>query len=203
MRKDVLIARITFAILCLAIIGIIVSAATRISASRKEKKSAENTVEETTQSTEISSEIETETIEPIEPVVVYVKTTKSVNLRSAASTDSTIIRTLEAEEMLELISESDGWAEVIAGDDTGFVSMDYVEYVSDETTTVDNATGTESKVYKTTTDSVRMRSGAGTDSSIITTIPSGVTLEIISEENGWAEITYQGQTGYVSADYIQ
>ena len=209
MRKDVLIARITFIILCLAIVGIIVSVASRISGSRKEKnpdagkdkQQEENLDTEYMDPSTETSEI-VEPVEPAEPVVVYVKTTKSVNLRSAADTESDVLKVLEADEKLELISEADGWAEVVAGEQTGFVNMDFLEYVQEEETGADPITGS-STVLKVTTSAVRMRKGPGTDQDILMTIDSGITLEILEEADGWAKVTYQGQTGYVSGDYLQ
>lgn len=46
---------------------------------------------------------------------------------------------------------------------------------------------------------INMRTGAGTDNSIITSIPKGVTLkreELLN--NGWVKITYNGKTGYIN-----
>ena len=54
-----------------------------------------------------------------------------------------------------------------------------------------------------TTTAVNLRSGAGTGSSIITTLAEGTA--VIVEENdgsGWYKVNYEGQTGYMSADYM-
>lgn len=55
-----------------------------------------------------------------------------------------------------------------------------------------------------TTANVRLRSSRSTTSSsnIILVIPSGRTVTILGESGGWYKVRYNGQTGYVSSDYI-
>ncbi len=53
-----------------------------------------------------------------------------------------------------------------------------------------------------TTAIVNFRTGPGTDSEIIEGIPEGTELLCLSEENGWANVQYNGKTGYVSSDYL-
>lgn len=53
----------------------------------------------------------------------------------------------------------------------------------------------------TADDSVNIRSEAGTGSDIIGALPGGATADVISYEDGWAHIVYNGVTGYVSRDY--
>lgn len=49
---------------------------------------------------------------------------------------------------------------------------------------------------------LNVRSGPSTSSSCVTTVKSGTTLEILSTENGWYKINLNGQTAYVSAQYV-
>ena len=55
-----------------------------------------------------------------------------------------------------------------------------------------------------TTANVRLRSSKSTSSSsnIILVIPSGRTVTILGVSGGWYKVIYNGQTGYVSSDYI-
>ena len=55
-----------------------------------------------------------------------------------------------------------------------------------------------------TTANVRLRSSRSTSSSsnIILVIPSGRTVTILGESGSWYKVRYNGQTGYVSSDYI-
>ena len=54
----------------------------------------------------------------------------------------------------------------------------------------------------TTTD-VNLRSGAGTDNAILCTAAGGSAVILASApEDGWARVYYNGQWGYMSADYL-
>lgn len=54
----------------------------------------------------------------------------------------------------------------------------------------------------TTTTEVNFRTGAGTDSSVISTLPNGAKVVVMGETNGWYKIVYNGTEGYVSGDYV-
>ena len=54
--------------------------------------------------------------------------------------------------------------------------------------------GTE-KTYVTTTSSVNMREKPDKNANIITVIGQDVKLEFVSEDNGWTQVIFQGQTG--------
>ncbi|WP_298034783.1 SH3 domain-containing C40 family peptidase [uncultured Dysosmobacter sp.] len=55
----------------------------------------------------------------------------------------------------------------------------------------------------TTGSSLRLRSEASTSASIITTLDKDVALAVLDDSiDGWYEISYNGSTGFVSADYI-
>lgn len=62
--------------------------------------------------------------------------------------------------------------------------------------------GTE-KTYVTTISSVNMREKPDKNANIVTVIAQDVKLEFVSEDNGWTQVIFQGQTGYVSSDYVK
>ncbi|NCB64287.1 MAG: peptidoglycan endopeptidase, partial [Clostridia bacterium] len=49
---------------------------------------------------------------------------------------------------------------------------------------------------------LNLRSSAGTDGNILATIPNGTGLTLEGISSGWYRVTYNGQTGYVSGDYV-
>ncbi|MEE1216781.1 MAG: SH3 domain-containing protein [Agathobacter sp.] len=59
------------------------------------------------------------------------------------------------------------------------------------------------KNYVTTTSSINMREQADKNAKIITVIGPDVKLEFVSEDNGWTQVVFQGQTGYVCSDYVK
>ena len=58
-------------------------------------------------------------------------------------------------------------------------------------------------VGATTGSSLRLRAEASTSSSIITLLNEGVAVSVLDNTlDGWYKIAYNGNTGYVSADYM-
>ena len=57
----------------------------------------------------------------------------------------------------------------------------------------------------TTTENLNLRSKASTSGTILTTIPKGKTVTLLSEKNanGYYKVEYSGKTGYVSGSYLK
>ena len=45
-------------------------------------------------------------------------------------------------------------------------------------------------------------SGAGTGHNVISKVKSGQVLQVVGQENGWFKVNVNGQTGYVSGDFV-
>ena len=58
-------------------------------------------------------------------------------------------------------------------------------------------------VGATTGSSLRLRAEASTSSSIITTLDKGVAVAILDDSiDGWYQVSFNGNNGYISADYM-
>ena len=64
-------------------------------------------------------------------------------------------------------------------------------------------TSKTSKTFKTTTDNLNLRKGAGADYKIILTIPKGKKVTVISTGSTWYKVKYNGKTGYVNKKYLK
>ncbi|MCD7764420.1 MAG: DUF4366 domain-containing protein [Lachnospiraceae bacterium] len=53
------------------------------------------------------------------------------------------------------------------------------------------------------TSYLNLRSGAGMDYSVIGKLTNGTEVEVMGEENGWYQVTVDGQTGYVYSEYLE
>ncbi len=53
-----------------------------------------------------------------------------------------------------------------------------------------------------TASALNMRSEPSTASSVVTCVPRGTVVIVLGSSDGWYKVQYQGQTGYMSADYI-
>lgn len=147
---------------------------------------------------------------------VRVTATNGLNLRSSASTSSSVVTVLSTGALLTVTSvESNGWLGVRTGSGrTGYVSGEFVEYVSGPADTPDpepepdpDPDGFEvgQTVRVTAEPSLRLRSGPGTNYEAITSLATGVRLTITSiESNGWLGVeTASGVAGYVHPDYVE
>jgi D-alanyl-D-alanine carboxypeptidase len=54
----------------------------------------------------------------------------------------------------------------------------------------------------TAKDSVNIREKADKDSSVLGTLLAGNTVDVMTYEDGWARVSYNGIEGYVSRDYL-
>lgn len=54
-----------------------------------------------------------------------------------------------------------------------------------------------------TTETIRLRKEASTNSTIVELISKGEEVEIISEEGDWYKVKYKGMKGYVSKEYVE
>ena len=59
------------------------------------------------------------------------------------------------------------------------------------------------KVYVKTTARIRLREEPNTNCRTLEGINSGVELEVLETLDGWYKVSYNGKTGYVSADYAK
>lgn len=199
-RKDVLIARIVFVLLIALVIGIAVSVASRISASKQNQQQVAEVVEETERNEIVTvddSEFAVVVTESEEEEVVFVKTTAEVNFRKDPSTDGEFISLIPRGSEVELLGEDGGWSKVLYNETTGYVNSNYVEKM--EKSEEEDADITP---MITTTD-VKMREHPSSDSNMICYIGTGTELNVFNIENDWAKIYYNGQTGYVSAQYLR
>jgi len=59
-------------------------------------------------------------------------------------------------------------------------------------------------VGATTGSSLRMRADASTSASIVATLDKGVAVAILDNDasSGWYRVSYDGKTGFISADYL-
>ena len=122
-----------------------------------------------------------------------------VNIRQSASEDAEILGKLYKGAIGKIVETKGDWVKIESGDVTGYVKAEYIisgdeaEKVYDQYTT---------KVATVNTETLRVRSEATTDSSIIAQVGEGERFDVISEKDGWAYIDVKGDKGYVSSDYL-
>ena len=62
----------------------------------------------------------------------------------------------------------------------------------------------EVKKCRVTANSLRVRSGPGSDHDVIGSVTRGMELEVVGEEDGWVHVRLEdGSDGFVSAEYVE
>ena len=130
----------------------------------------------------------------------------SLNVRSGASTSSSVIGSLSNGSKVTIVGESGSWYKINYGNTTGYVSKDYVQASgeqnsSSESSTQGTTSGKSGQVVNVHS-SLNVRSGASTSSSIIGSLSNGSKVTIVGESGSWYKISYGNTTGYVSKEYI-
>lgn len=97
-----------------------------------------------------------------------------------------------------MIGEENGWFKINHNGKTGFVSGEFVSKKGASNSNV-STTGGKNKV---TADVLRVRTAPNTSSSVSGRVYEGQTLNVIGQENGWVKINHNGQTGYVSGQFV-
>lgn len=124
-------------------------------------------------------------------------TADALRLRSTPATEGEILATVSSGTSVVVLDEAeDGWYKVNYNSVEGYMSGEYL----------DVATKAETDLGYGKVDAdgstLNMRAGASTSFASLCSIPSGTVLELEGVYEGWYKVTYAGNTGYVSSDYI-
>lgn len=125
-----------------------------------------------------------------------------VNVRAEANTESEIVGKLYDDSVGTLVKEEDGWYQITSGNVTGYVKAEYCVTGDDAVALVEEV-GTRIATVNTTT--LKVRSEADIESSVIGLVPLGEELVVVKEEEeteGWVKISIEEGEGYVSTEYV-
>lgn len=118
----------------------------------------------------------------------------ALNVRSSASTSSSVKTTLKKGSWVTLISKSGNfWKVEYANDKYGYCHEDYISAKSSG----------NARYVSITSGVLNVRSSAGTQYDIKTTLKNGKSVVVLSTSDSWSRILYNGnQTGYVLSKYL-
>ena len=115
-----------------------------------------------------------------------------VNFRVSPSTDAQAITQLARYTDITVVEpRDDGWCQIGFGGQTGYVKSDYVSV---------NGIPLVDPKGIITGDCVNLRATPSTDGAIVTKLSYGETVDLVSLDDGWYSISYNGTPGFVSAD---
>lgn len=123
-----------------------------------------------------------------------------LNIRAGAGTNYKIIGSLNNGENVKIEAEENGWYKIKSGNITGYVSKTYMKIVQESKS--EDSNNQEQKGTVKVNGSLNIRSGAGTNYSIIGKLFNGNKVTIIGESGSWYKISYNGKVAYVSKNYV-
>lgn len=129
-----------------------------------------------------------------------------LNVRETPKKSGEIIGKMIRNSACNIVGEEDGWYQIESGAVKGYVSKEYI------------LTGDEAKkialdeaklcAIVTTESNLNVRESASTDSKKITKICTNERYEVLSQQDGWIEISLEGNdesgelnTGFIAGDY--
>lgn len=162
------------------------------------------------------------TTTPVSTSSTVALTTDYINMREGAGTNYKVTTTISKGITLKVLDNSNAkWAKVQASNGkTGYCSKDYLKITTPSATPTTPATKPPTTpastpttttplavvaVAATTTDTLNVRSGAGTSFGIVSTLANGTTVTVLDNSNAsWAKIkTSAGKTGYCSKEFLK
>lgn len=157
----------------------------------------ENTVKEEETNTE---ENKNENTEQNEENKIMVKTLPAnTQIYITPLINSLPLDTFTEEKRIEITSEVDGWSYITTGDIKGWVRTD--EIVEKEVSEPEQNTSSQKTGY-ISGNSVSLREEASSSSNVILKLLKNTKINVLSEEDGWAKVEYNGNIGYVSTKYV-
>ena len=129
----------------------------------------------------------------------------SLNIRNGAGTSYSVITKTSNGTVIDLLEKSsNGWYKLkLPNGSIGWASSDYIsEYTS--TDTQQPTTSIQGKKAKVNTSSLNIRSGAGTNYSVVTKATNETVVDLLEKSsNGWYKLKLpNGTVGWASESYL-
>ncbi|UYZ20886.1 SH3 domain-containing protein [Mesobacillus jeotgali] len=124
-----------------------------------------------------------------------------LRVRKGPGTNHQVIGSFNSGQAVEILGFNGNWAEVRTSKISGWVSK---EYISVKESKASEAPATSTKTSGTVTaTSLNVREKPSLNSSKVGQLSYGAAVTVHSQSNGWAEITYEGKSAWVSAEYVK
>lgn len=124
----------------------------------------------------------------------------NLNVRAIAAEDGRLVGKLPKNAACEVLETEGEWAHIKSGPVEGYVKCDYL---LTGLTAKHKAEELSTTMATVTTDSLKVRAEANTDSEVITMVPNGEELEVAEVENDWVKVYLDDEEVYVAAEYVE
>lgn len=127
----------------------------------------------------------------------------NLNIRAEASEKSEVIGKLYKGAAAEVVEAGEAWSKIKSGNVEGYVKNEFCVFDDEAEQLADKVCTTYAK---STTEGLRVREKATTDSKVFTVLNKGEKLTVdkkAKETEGWVAVKYDGKTAYISDDYSE
>lgn len=160
--------------------------------------------DENKENTDNSSEDKSEKAENETPVVkseyadiAIAQVDNYVNVRSTPGEDGEVLGKLYDKSAATVEGEENGWYKITSGSVTGYVKKEFVVVGNEEL-----ARAVGRRMAKVNTETLKVRTDASTDASVLGLVPGGDDLTVTEERDGWVKVSVEEGEGFVSTDYV-
>lgn len=132
--------------------------------------------------------------------LVMANVQNALNVRLEANEESEIVGKLYKDCGGRIMERKDGWTKLQSGNIVGWASDEYLLF-GEEAEALANEVG--NLIVTINTDALRVRKEPSTDAGVYGMIAQDDEMEVIEvvDEN-WISVDYEGNTGFVSAEYV-
>lgn len=125
----------------------------------------------------------------------------ALNVRSEADETSDKVGLLYKDCGGTILEQRDGWTKLQSGNIIGWASDEFLLF-GDEAVALANDVGKMVAVINTET--LRVRTEPNMEAGEYGLLPKGEIMDVLGQdENGWVCVDYEGNNGYVSAEYVE
>lgn len=133
---------------------------------------------------------------PVESGPQYATATTTVNVRSSDSEQADKLGKVTGGTKVEVQEvRVNGWTKIVYEGKDGYIKSEYLQMV-------ESADGQAAIGTVTATTNINVRSAASETAERLGVLAGGESLELLANEDGWCKVKYNGQVGYVKADYV-
>lgn len=123
----------------------------------------------------------------------------NLNVRETPSTSGKLVGKMRNHAACEVISVEDGWAQIVSGEVSGYVSTDYLLTGADAVSIAKELVETVAIAKE---NGLNVRQEPSTDSQVMTQIAKGEELEFVEDLGDWIHVTVDDEDAYVYAEYV-
>lgn len=123
-------------------------------------------------------------------------------VRASGDENSEIVGKLYRGAVADIVERGDVWTHIVSGNVDGYVMNSYCLFGTDAMNYAAANFDMEADIQA---NGLRIRRDASTEGSVIAAVSTGTTLTVDTEAaavDGWVAVSYGGETGYVSAEYV-